>query len=323
MPDVLTPRFSLVRYREAPELPIRTAIRVDDRVRAVTDGELPVPSDIRSILDAWDQTLPVLRELATAESGWRPIDGLILESPVDPRQVLQTGANYRTHVIDLEVAHRQPDDPRSEEQARADAAVIMDERAAHGIPYFFIGLPTTVVGQDAPLALPAYSTKHDWELELAAVIGRRADRVSPEEALDYVAGYTVVNDVTTRDLVFRRDMPAIGTDWFRGKNAPGFNPAGPDLVPAEFVGDPNDLGIRLTVSGEIMQDATTADMLFSVQKLISAASETIPLLPGDLVFTGSPAGNGAHFGRFLRDGDVMVGEIENVGTQTISVVAGA
>ena len=98
---------------------------------------------------------------------------------------------------------------------------MMDDRAANGEPYFFIGLPACVVGDDVPLVLPAYSDVHDWELELAVVIGREAFRVSREDALDHVAGYTIVNDITTRDLVFRKDMKEIGTDWYRAKNAPG------------------------------------------------------------------------------------------------------
>ena len=112
---------------------------------------------------------------------------------------------------------------------------MMDDRAANGEPYFFIGLPACVVGDDVPLVLPAYSDVHDWELELAVVIGREAFRVSREDALDHVAGYTIVNDITTRDLVFRKDMKEIGTDWYRSKNAPGFLPTGPFLVPAPFV----------------------------------------------------------------------------------------
>ena len=134
-----------------------------------------------------------------------------------------------------------------------------------------------------------------------------------------MAGYTIVNDVTTRDLVFRRDMPEIGTDWFRAKNAPGFLPAGPWLVPAEFV--PEHPTITLRLNGEVMQDESTKDMIFDVATLVAAASRTVPLLPGDLVLTGSPAGNGLHHGRLLRAGDVMEGTITALGTQRIRCVA--
>jgi 2,4-didehydro-3-deoxy-L-rhamnonate hydrolase len=233
---------------------------------------------------------------------------------------LQAGANYRAHVIELVVAGLTVDQTRTPEEARAFAAEIMDKRAASGEPYFFIGLPACVVGDDVPLVLPSYSEVHDWELELAVVIGREAFRVSREEALDHVAGYTIVNDVTTRDLVFRKDMKEIGTDWYRSKNAPGFLPAGPFLVPAEFI-DPSNVQVTLQLNGQVMQDSSSSDLMFDVPALISAASQTTPLLPGDLLLTGSPAGNGQHWKRFLRDGDVMTGSISGLGAQSVRCVA--
>jgi 2,4-diketo-3-deoxy-L-fuconate hydrolase len=161
---------------------------------------------------------------------------------------------------------------------------------------------------------------HDWELELAVVIGREAFQVSRDQAMDHVAGYTIVNDVTTRDLVFRKDMKEIGTDWFRSKNSPGFLPTGPFLVPAAYV-DAGDLAITLDLNGQRMQDGRTDDLLFDIPALISTASQTLPLLPGDLLLTGSPPGNGQHWRRFLRDGDVMTGSIEGLGTQTVRCIA--
>jgi 2-keto-4-pentenoate hydratase/2-oxohepta-3-ene-1,7-dioic acid hydratase in catechol pathway len=243
-----------------------------------------------------------------------------ITAPVTPRQVLQTGANYRAHVIELVAAGLTQDQTRTPEEARAFAAELMDRRAANGEPYFFIGLPACVVGDDVPLALPGYSDVHDWELELAVVIGREAFRVSKDEAMDHVAGYTIVNDVTTRDLVFRKDMKEIGTDWYRAKNAPGFLPTGPFLVPASFI-DPSDVRLHLELNGETMQDASSSDLLFDIPALVSGASQTMPLLPGDLLLTGSPAGNGQHWKRFLRDGDVMTGSIAGLGTQVVRCVA--
>ena len=236
-------------------------------------------------------------------------------APVEPVQVLQTGANYRKHVIDLAAAHREPG--QDEDEVRDRTAAMMDKRAGQGTPYFFIGLPTAIASATDDLTLPAYSKSHDWELELAAVIGRTAFRVTPEEALDYVFGYTIVNDITTREYVFRKDMPAIGSDWYRAKNAPGFLPTGPLLVPAKFFGDPQDVQVTLKLNGKAMQDESTSDMIFGVAKLISEASQIMPLRPGDLVLTGSPAGNGQHWGRLLRDGDVMEGTITGLGTQLI------
>ena len=115
-------------------------------------------------------------------------------------------------------------------------------------------------------------------------------------------------------------MKEIGTDWYRSKNAPGFLPTGPFLVPAPFV-DPTDLNVRLELNGDVMQDASTSDLLFDIPALISGASQTMPLLPGDILLTGSPAGNGQHWKRFLRDGDVMTGSIEGLGTQVVRCLA--
>ncbi|MGW0842725.1 fumarylacetoacetate hydrolase family protein [Streptomyces sp. NPDC002787] len=274
------------------------------------------PSDIRAVLDRWEETLPVLHILADEDAlDWRPLDGLHVHAPVEPRQIFQSGANYRQHVIDLEVAHRSPDDPRTVEEARAEIAAVMDRRAAEDLPYVFIGLPSTIAGPYDDVVLPSWAEKPDWELELAAVIARPCHRVSVEEAIEYVAGYTIANDLTDRATVFRRDMKAIGTDWLRCKNAPGFTPLGPWLVPAESIADPGDLRVTLKLNGETMQDESTKDMLFGIARLVSYISQTARLLPGDLVLTGSPAGNGIHWGRLLRDGDVMEGSITGLGVQ--------
>jgi 2-keto-4-pentenoate hydratase/2-oxohepta-3-ene-1,7-dioic acid hydratase in catechol pathway len=306
--------FAFARYRDGDA--VHLGLAAGDRIRPLAPEDLGA-GGLNGFLAAPDWGR--LQDIAEADGPWLPLDSVELTAPVEPRQVLQTGANYRTHVIDLVVAGLDKDDPRNPEEAREWAGRMMDERREHGEPYFFIGLPACVVGDDVPLVLPGYSAKHDWELELAVVIGAEAFRVSRDAAMDHVAGYTIVNDITTRDLVFRRDMKEIGTDWYRGKNAPGFLPTGPFLVPAPFV-EPANLKVRLELNGKVMQDATTDDLLFDIPALVSAASQNMPLLPGDLLLTGSPAGNGAHWGRLLRDGDVMTGSIEGLGTQVVRCV---
>ncbi|MCL6735130.1 fumarylacetoacetate hydrolase family protein [Streptomyces neyagawaensis] len=277
---------------------------------------------VRTLLEGWDEVLPRLRTLAAGTAGdWLPLDGLRVHAPVEPRQVFQSGANYRQHVIDLAVAHRAPDDPRTVEEARAEFAEVMDRRAREDLPYVFIGLPSAITGPYDDVVLPAWATQPDWELELAAVIAKPAHRVSVEESLEYVAGYTIANDLTDRATVFRPDMPGIGTDWLHSKNAPGFTPLGPWIVPAESIADPGDLRVTLRLNGDTMQDESTKDMLFGVARLVSYISQTAQLLPGDLVLTGSPAGNGMHWGRLLRDGDVMEGSITGLGVQRTRCVA--
>jgi 2-keto-4-pentenoate hydratase/2-oxohepta-3-ene-1,7-dioic acid hydratase in catechol pathway len=316
--DVL-PAFAIVRFRRAPGAPAEPGVLADGRVHPLDLAALGA-SSLNEVFARWDALEQPVRATRAADGGLA-LDDVVLTAPVEPRQVLQTGANYRTHVIDLDLAHRPKDDPRTEEQARAEIARIMDDRAAHGEPYFFLGLPQTVVGDDQDLVLPGYSERHDWELELAAIIGTEAFRVSREDALEHVWGWTIVNDITTRDLVFRRDMPAIGTDWYRGKNARGFNPAGPFAVPRSDAPAPDAFSIRLDVNGETMQDATSDDLLFDVPALVAGAAQILPLLPGDLLFTGSPAGNGQARGIFLKPGDRMTGSISGLGTQRVTCVA--
>lgn len=311
----LSAPIALARFRDGGT--VRLGLVSRDRIRALGAAELGAP-DLNTFLACpdWDR----LVVLADQDGEWMPLADVVLTAPVEPRQVLQAGANYREHVIELVAAGLTQNTDRTPEEAREFAARMMDDRKANGEPYFFIGLPQCVVGDDVPLVLPASSDVHDWELELAVVIGREAYRVSREDAMEHVAGYTIVNDVTTRDLVFRKDMKEIGTDWFRSKNAPGFLPTGPFLVPAPYV-DGADLGITLDLNGERMQDGRTDDLLFDIPALIATASQTLPLLPGDLLLTGSPPGNGQHWRRFLRDGDVMTGSIEGLGTQTVRCVA--
>lgn len=308
--------FAIARYWEGTAACL--GLVAGERIRPIDAKDLGA-ADLNAFLAApdWDR-LGTLAQKGGDE--WMPLAHVTLTAPVQPRQVLQAGANYREHVIELVAAGLTQNSDRTAAEARAFASKMMDDRAANGEPYFFIGLPACVVGDDVPLSLPAYSEVHDWELELAVVIGREAFRVSREDALDHVAGYTIVNDITTRDLVFRKDMKEIGTDWYRAKNAPGFLPTGPFLVPAQFI-DAGDVEVRLELNGQVMQNGSTADLLFDVAALISGASQTMPLLSGDLLLTGSPPGNGQHWKRFLRDGDVMSGSIDGLGTQVVRCVA--
>ncbi|GGH47242.1 fumarylacetoacetate hydrolase family protein [Microbacterium album] len=266
-------------------------------------------------LASWEERIG-----AALQGELRPLSEVRVEAPVAPRQLIQGGANYRKHVIDLAVAHAAPDGDLAEVRAAAERE--MDQRAAFGLPFLFTGLPTAIASTADPLSLPAWSDAHDWELELAAVIGAPAFRVGPDEALSHVVGYTIVNDITTRDAIFPKGAPATFADWFRAKNSPGFFPTGPFVTPAQFVADPQSLALRLEVNGVVRQDESTADMVHGVAQLVSAASQITRLLPGDLILTGSPAGNGMHYGIALRDGDVMVGSITGLGAQTIRCVAG-
>jgi 2,4-diketo-3-deoxy-L-fuconate hydrolase len=278
-------------------------------------------SSTRDLLGHWDEALPRLVEIAAAGGSARPLDELRVLPPVIPDQVLQSGANYRQHVIDIIVAEEREAGRQTEAEALAMGERLMTERAEEGDPYLFFGTATAMCGAYDDVVLPSDGEQHDWELELAVVIGRPGRDIPVETALEHVAGYTIVNDLTTRDRVYRPDLKAIGTDWLRAKNAPTFLPTGPWIVPSQFVPDPMDLMITLRLNGEKMQDGSTKDMIFDLPTLISYASRKVLLRPGDLLCSGSPAGNGSYRNRFLTAGDVMESEITGLGTQRNECVA--
>jgi 2,4-didehydro-3-deoxy-L-rhamnonate hydrolase len=253
--------------------------------------------------------LPALRERCVAQSM------LHTHAPIPvPRQIFCTGANYRSHVLQL--AFDQADSlgaGETPEERRAISEMKMDERARNGLPYAFLKLPSAVVGPHDAIVLPRGVTKPDWELELVVVIGRKARHVHRDEAMSYVAGYTVGNDISARERLYRNDLRTIGTDWMSCKSAPSFLPLGPHIVPAAQVPRPQGLRIQLQLNGQLMQDASTAEMIFDIGRQIEYLSERVTLWPGDLVLTGSPAGNGTHYKRFLQPGDEVLGRIDGIG----------
>lgn len=273
---------------------------------------------VLALLERWAENYQTLHILAgvlpRASTPYRPLSELHTHAPLLPRQIFQAGANYHQHVVDLIVDGALARDPTTDrEQVRANASAMMRKRADSGRPFVFTGLASSVIGTDEPIVIPYDVRQPDWELELAAVIGKPARRVSGQHALDAVAGFTIANDITARERVVRPDAPQMGMDWMASKGAPTFLPIGPWLTPAEFVSDPQNLRITLKLNGQVMQDESTADMIFSVASIIEFISLHVQLLPGDLVLTGSPAGNGTHYNRFLRDGDLLEGEITGLG----------
>jgi 2,4-didehydro-3-deoxy-L-rhamnonate hydrolase len=291
------------------------------------------------LLTEWPHNFDVLRAAAHAiargavtelSHAFVPIQALRVHAPVPkPGTVYCSGANYKKHVVDLIIAHQDQAATQgmSLEQKRAWGMNLMDERARTGTPFIFIKPHSAITGPFDPIVVPFDAKKPDWELELAVVIGRPARRVSKERALDYVAGYTVANDITLREKVFRKktDSPELGMDFTMSKGAPSFLPMGPYLIPAAFVGDPQQLRVTLKLNGQVMQDEETSDMIFSVARLIEYLSQGVELQPGDVICTGSPAGNGMHYNRFIRGGDVIEGSIKgasvDLGTQRNACVA--
>jgi len=335
-----SPHFALGTFSIAGSPPFAGLVMAD-RVVALNSldplcrrlgGELRNPLSLLTVLDEWQPNESALRGAAAhladrAEEFARlsaPLGVLKVHAPLkQPRQIFCSGANYRRHVIDLIVD--QDRDPAaqgmSREQKLAYAENLMNERSANGTPYIFSKAWSSIAGPFDPIPIPQNVEQPDWELELAAVIGKPAFHVSRAVAHDYIAGYTICNDITNRELVHRQDLKALGSDWVMGKCLPGYLPTGPYLVPACFVRKPQDLRITLKLNGDIKQDESTADMIFDIARLIEYLTSRVRLWPGDLLLTGSPAGNGSHTNRFLRPGDVLEGSIAGLGMQRNVCVA--
>lgn len=214
-----------------------------------------------------------------------PLDEVALLAPVPrPGKIICVGRNYLAHIAEL------------------DKDVPVE-------PILFAKFANSIVPSGATVVMPPQTEMVDWEAELGVIIGRTAKNVSRDEALDVVAGYTCMNDLSARDLQRRTGQ------WTRGKAIDGFLPMGPALVTPDEVRDPHDLRVRCLVEGEVQQDGNTSEMIFDIPTLISFISETITLEPGDVIATGTPPGVGAGQDppRFLQSGETVVVEIERVG----------
>ena len=247
-----------------------------------------VPGTMAELLADWPSGLATLQAALRAADQPQTIDLASVEllAPVPrPGKIVAAGVNYTSH---------------GAEQSKTP----LDH------PVLFAKLPTSVVGPGAEVRWsPALTAAVDFEAELAVVIGQTCRRVGIAEALQYVAGYTCLNDVSARDLQYSDKQ------FVRGKSLDTFCPMGPWLVTADEIPDPQALRIRCLVNGEVMQDASTAEMVFSVAELISFCSQAFTLEPSDVIATGTPAGVGwfREPKRMLRDGDEVTVEIERIG----------
>ncbi len=229
-----------------------------------------------------------------ARSHLLPLDTLELGPPVpDPDKILCLGVNYREH-----------------------AAEAQQELPA--VPMFFAKFRNSLIGPSSPILLPRVSTQIDYEGELAVIIGSRCKEVSEQEALQYVAGYSIMNDVSARDIQLQTSQ------WTAGKALDTFGPMGPGMVLASDIPDPQTLMLTTRVNGQVVQHESTANMIFSVATSIAFLSSLMTLEPGDIIATGTPSGVG--FKRtpplFLQEGDVVEVEIERIGSIRNPVMRG-
>ena len=242
-------------------------------------------ADFQAALERWDEFRRWAGGLDSADG--TPFDQADLHAPVGtPRQIFAIGLNYRGHAEenDLEI----PD-----------------------TPMVFTKFATSITGPNCDVIMPPGAV--DWEAELVAVIGRRAEHVPEAQGWDYVAGLTVGQDLSERLLQIKPPAPQ---QFSLAKSYPGFAPLGPALVTPDEFADPDDLEIGCSIDGDQVQSAQTSDLIFSVPNLVSYLSGILPLLPGDLIFTGTPAGVGFALKpqRFLQPGEILTTFVEGIGT---------
>ena len=287
-------RLGQFETEEAGE-PWAGVVLEDDVVHLKQAGSaagIELPRELRAVLEKWRWEEKV--ELAASYGretgvGRYAADEVERVAPItDPQKVVAVGLNYSEHADEGEF-----DVPDS--------------------PVLFAKFPQTLVGPDATVEWdPELTSAVDYEGELVAVVGKRARNVSQEDALDHIAGYTVGNDVSARDLQNADEQ------WVRGKSLDTFGPLGPDLVTPDEIGDPHDLDIWTEVNGERLQDSNTEHLIFGIDEILSFCSRSFTLNPGDVIYTGTPDGVG--FFRdpqvLLEDGDTVTVNVEGVGELT-------
>ena len=266
---------------------------------------------VMGIMADWKRAEPALKaaaaKAAKSKGKRQPLKKTKLLAPLRfPSAIYCAGANYADHAAEMAKTEGNPPpvDPHT-----------LGHKAWH-----FLKAAGAITDPGATVHISSYAKSMDWEIELAAVIGRQGKDIPQLKALSYVAGYTIANDLSARDRGRRAGVPDASPfkwDWTKHKTFEGSCPLGPWIVPASDIGDPQKLGLKLWVNGVLKQDSNTADMIFNLAEQIEQLSVNMMLYPGDLILTGTPAGVGAGRGEFLKAGDTVklwiekIGEIEN------------
>ena len=266
---------------------------------------------VMGIMADWKRAEPALKAAAAraakSKGKRQPLKKTKLLAPLRfPSAIYCAGANYADHAAEMakKEGNPPPVDPHT-----------LGHKAWH-----FLKAAGAITDPGATVHISSYAKSMDWEIELAAVIGRQGKDIPQLKALSYVAGYTIANDLSARDRGRRAGVPDASPfkwDWTKHKTFEGSCPLGPWIVPASDIGDPQELGLKLWVNGVLKQDSNTADMIFNLAEQIEQLSVNMMLYPGDLILTGTPAGVGAGRGEFLKAGDTVklwiekIGEIEN------------
>ena len=296
--------YRLLTYRDGNK-PV-AGVLVGDRVypaAALLYGVGVDTSSVKALLGTWTKTHGALAKAAgkVKPANGKPLRRVKLLAPVlYPDGLFCAGANYWDHM---------------EEMARAQGRTVDRSTRPDG-PWFFLKTSThSIIGPDVPAKLPARSRQVDWEAELGVVIGKTVRNLPVEHALSAVAGYTIVNDLSARDLMMRKDRPPVmAYDWIGQKCFDDASPMGPWITPAAFLKNAGNLSIKLWVNGVLKQNSNTNQLIHTVAEQVSWLSEQLTLRPGDVIATGTPAGVGMPRGEFLKKGDIVKIEIEGCGT---------
>jgi 2-keto-4-pentenoate hydratase/2-oxohepta-3-ene-1,7-dioic acid hydratase in catechol pathway len=249
-------------------------------------------ADAESFIAAGEKALASTKAM-TSQSASVPLSSVQLLSPLlHPQRIFCVGLNYQDHATESKMA-------------------------VQAVPTIFMKLPSAITGPDSDIVLPDNSTQPDYEAELAVVIGRSARNVTRDNWRQYVFGYTILNDVSARDVQLATSQ------WTLGKSFPTFCPIGPCVVTADELKDPHSLDVRLTIDGETMQHANTRDLIFDIPAVLGYISAIVPLEPGDIVSTGTPQGVGLGRTppRWMRPGEEVVIEISGIGRLVNKTVA--
>jgi len=310
--------YRLATYVRGNEEP-RAGIVVDDALldvsallaKSAVKPSGTSPTQVLQVLEKWQQFHPLLQQAArdarSGQSGASSItlpDVRFLAPILYPGTIFCAGANYRDHIAEMSKAMNLPAEPDPHEVGLK--------------PWHFIKASAGCVrGTGELIRLPSYSKKVDWEAEIAVIIGRECRNVSTEQAMGFVAGLSIVNDLSARDHLKRPGVAVDSPfrfDWVSQKCFDGALPFGPWICPLDDIDDIHNLGIRLWVNGELMQDSSSSNMIFSAAEQIAHLSTRLTLRPGDVIATGTPAGCGTPRGIFLKAGDRVTVSIDHLGT---------
>ncbi len=278
-------------------------IEINDRFHPLESvaADTGLPRDVVALFAEWDKHFPVLQKAAARcdpAAGLARGEVKVLAPLLYPGKVLCAGANYYDHLAEMGVP-----DLRKEAQR---------------LFFFFKPARNAVVGHESMVEYPLGTGMFDWEIELAVVIGKRSRRLTLDNALDAVAAYTVAIDFCARDFNSAPDT-FYKLDWVAGKALDTCCPLGPRLIPAAFISDPQNLALKLSVNGQVKQDARTSGMVFDIREQLVTLSNIMTLDPGDVVLTGTPAGVGFPKRTFLKVGDRIDAQIEAIGALSVQV----